>query len=61
VLTLRRGLVRFITAIPAIAVFGLGIFWLLFDPDKQTLPDRLAGTRVIVIPKTRKRLATGRN
>ena len=53
-LTLRRGLLRFIMAIPSIAVFGLGIFWLLFDPCKQTLPDRIAGTRVIVLPKARK-------
>jgi len=61
VLTLRRGLVRFIAAIPAITVFGFGILWLLFDPDKQTLPDRLAGTRVVVIPKARKKLAAGRS
>ena len=51
-LTLWRGLVRFIAAIPSIAIFGIGILWLLVDAHKQTLPDRLAGTRVIVVPKT---------
>jgi len=54
-LTLRRGLVRFIVAIPSIAVFGLGIFWLLFDPHNRTLPDRIAGTRVVLVPKARKK------
>ena len=52
-LTLPRALVRFIVSIPSIAVFGLGILWLLFDPQKCTLPDRLAGTRVVVLPKSR--------
>jgi len=53
-LTLRPALVRFIAAIPSIAVFGLGILWLLFDPCKQTLPDRVAGTRVVVTTKRKK-------
>ncbi len=53
-LTLRPALVRFIAAIPSIAVFGLGILWLLFDPCKQTLPDRIAGTRVVVTTKRKK-------
>ncbi len=53
-LTLRQGLVRFLMAIPSIAVFGLGILWILVDPHKQTLPDRIAGTRVVVIAKTAK-------
>jgi uncharacterized RDD family membrane protein YckC len=52
-LNLRTGLIRYLTAIPSIAIFGLGILWLLFDPDKCTLPDRIAGTRVIVLPKAR--------
>ncbi len=51
-LTLRRGLIRFFVAIPSVAVFGLGILWLLIDPQRRTLPDRLAGTRVVVVPKT---------
>ena len=54
-LTLQRGLLRFLVAIPSIAFFGLGILWLLVDPNKQTLPDRIAGTRVIVVTKNGKK------
>ncbi len=53
--TLRCALVRFIVAIPSIAMFGLGILWLLFDPHKQTLPDRIAKTRIVITPKIRKK------
>lgn len=53
-LTLRHALIRFFAAIPSVAVFGLGIFWLLVDPQRRTLPDRLAGTRVVVVPKPEK-------
>jgi len=58
-LTLRRGLLRFIVAIPSIAIFGLGILWLLVDPHKQTLPDRIAGTRVIVVARAGKKTVAG--
>jgi uncharacterized RDD family membrane protein YckC len=53
-ITFRQSLIRFITAIPSVSLFGIGIFWLFLDPQKRTLPDRIAGTRVIVLPKTRK-------
>lgn len=53
-ITVRQSLIRFFTAIPSIALFGFGIFWMLFDSRKRTLPDRLAGTQVIVLPKNRK-------
>jgi uncharacterized RDD family membrane protein YckC len=52
-ITFRQSLIRFITAIPSVSLFGIGIFWLLLDPQKKTWPDRVAGTRVIILPKTR--------
>lgn len=38
---------RYLLAWPSVLVFGIGIFWALFDQDKQFLHDRLAGTRII--------------
>ena len=56
-ITFRQSMLRFIMAIPSISLFGLGIFWMLLDPQKRTWPDRIAGTHVIVLPKTRKKAA----
>lgn len=39
--------IRFAVAALGISCFGLGILWALFDPDRQFLHDRLAGTRLI--------------
>ena len=32
---------------------GLGLLWLWIDRDELTWHDRLAGTRVVVLPKSR--------
>lgn len=42
-----QALFRYLLAWPSIGIFGLGIFWALFDKDKQYLHDRIAGTRII--------------
>lgn len=46
-LTLPQALLRFLLCWPSIGFFGLGIAWALFDPDKQFLHDRLAGTQIV--------------
>jgi len=46
-LTLKQAAARFIYALFGISFFGVGLLWSLFDPDKQFLHDRLAGTRII--------------
>ena len=43
--TLPEALLRFVLAIPCV-LLGVGILWALFDPDRQFLHDRLAGTRL---------------
>jgi uncharacterized RDD family membrane protein YckC len=48
----RRALLRFAAGILALAPAGLGLFWLLFDPERRALHDRLSGTRVVRLPKT---------
>ena len=40
-------LLRYVVAWPSLFFFGVGLFWALFDRDRQFLHDRLAGTRII--------------
>lgn len=48
---LKTCVLRCVLAIVSFGMGGLGYFWLLFDPDKQTFHDRVTKTRVIVHPK----------
>jgi uncharacterized RDD family membrane protein YckC len=43
----RQLVVRYLLAWASIGVLGIGIVWALFDPNRQFLHDRLAGTRLI--------------
>lgn len=45
-------LVRGLTGIFSLAVFGLGFLWILRDPDKQAWHDRVAGTYVVKVPRS---------
>lgn len=42
-----QALFRYLAAWPSVLLFGIGLFWALFDPDRQFLHDRLAETRVV--------------
>lgn len=50
----RLGLVqawlRYALAVIGLATFGLGFFWALLDRERQFLHDRLAGTRLVLLP-----------
>lgn len=46
---LKRALARYLLSWPSLLFCGVGLFWALFDRDRQFLHDRLAGTRVIRI------------
>lgn len=39
-----QALLRYLVAWPSILFFGIGLFWAVFDKDKQFLHDRIAGT-----------------
>lgn len=43
-------LLRFVLAWPSLLLFGVGIVWALIDRDRQFLHDRLAGSRIVVMP-----------
>ena len=47
----RTGIVRFIGGLLSFLTGGLGLLWLWIDRDELTWHDRLAGTRVVVLPK----------
>jgi uncharacterized RDD family membrane protein YckC len=49
----RQALLRFATAPLALAPAGLGLLWLLVDPERRAWHDRLSGTRVVLLPKRR--------
>jgi uncharacterized RDD family membrane protein YckC len=46
-----ESLVRGLTGIFSLAVFGLGFLWILKDPDRQAWHDRVAGTFVVKVPR----------
>lgn len=50
--TLTQLALRYTLAWPSIGAFGLGLLWAWVDRDRQFLHDRLAGTRLIVVPPT---------
>ena len=45
-----QAVLRYLAAWPSILFFGVGIFWAVFDRDKQFLHDRIAGSCIIAIP-----------
>jgi len=44
-------LVRGMSAIFSIVVVGLGVFWILRDPERQAWHDKIAGTYVVKVPR----------
>lgn len=45
--TLQQAWLRYVLAWAGILFYGAGLFWALFDRDRQFLHDRLAGTRIV--------------
>ncbi|MGA7985662.1 MAG: RDD family protein [Burkholderiales bacterium] len=45
-----KALLRFVLA-ALLLPCGIGILWALFDPERQFLHDRLAGTRLVSVPR----------
>ena len=50
-LSWARATLRYMLALPSVLCFGIGILWAFFDLDNLFLHDRLAGTRVVRLPK----------
>ncbi len=45
--SLARLALRYALAWPSLVYLGAGLFWAIFDRDRQFLHDRLAGTRLV--------------
>ncbi|HEV7803535.1 MAG TPA: RDD family protein [Burkholderiales bacterium] len=43
----RVAWVRYLAGLVGLLLFGVGFLWALFDPERQFLHDRLAGTRIV--------------
>jgi uncharacterized RDD family membrane protein YckC len=43
---------RYALAWPSLLLCGAGLWWALIDRDRQFLHDRLAGTRIVLLPKS---------
>jgi uncharacterized RDD family membrane protein YckC len=50
-LTLQQSALRFALALAGLLLAGAGFWWALFDRDRQFLHDRLAGTRLVRVPR----------
>ena len=50
-LTLKQAALRFVLALLGLLLAGMGFWWALFDRDQQFLHDRIAGTRLIHVPR----------
>lgn len=46
---------RYALAWPSVLLFGVGLWWALIDRERQFLHDRLAGTRIVLLPRTSRR------
>jgi uncharacterized RDD family membrane protein YckC len=46
----RQVALRFAVALAGLLLAGVGIWWALFDRDRQFLHDRVAGTRLVRVP-----------
>ncbi len=45
-----QAILRYLAAWPSVLFLGAGLFWALIDKDHQFLHDRIAGTRIILLP-----------
>lgn len=50
-LTLPQALLRLVLATIGYLAMGISILWVLADRDRQFLHDRLAGTRLVTVPR----------
>ena len=51
IITYRQCLLRCLFATLSLLLFGIGYWWSLVDKDRQTLHDRLTGTRTVLLLK----------
>jgi len=50
-ITFTQALLRYVTAIAALACFGLGYLWMFIDPERRTWPDLASDTHILCMPR----------
>ena len=50
-ITIWQALLRFMAAIPSLALAGLGLLWVLVDKDKLAWHDRISESMIVRLPK----------
>ena len=48
-ITIRQGIIRFLCAWPSFFCLGLGYIWLYFDPENDTVHDKLSKTFIAFV------------
>ena len=51
-LRLGDAVVRGLAAVLSVMIFFLGFLWMIWDPEKQTWHDKIAGTYVVRVPRS---------
>jgi uncharacterized RDD family membrane protein YckC len=51
----RTAGIRFAAGCLSLAACGIGFLWALFDEQRRTWHDKVAGTRLVLLPKRRRR------
>ena len=46
-----QALWRFTLAVPSVGLGGIGLLWILIDPQRLALHDRLSGSRVVMVAR----------
>ncbi len=52
-ISLNQSLLRFIIAIPALGLGGIGLLWMLIDKERKTWQDRYSETVVVQLPQAK--------
>jgi len=50
-ISFKQALLRFFIALFGLLLAGIGFWWALVDRDRQFLHDRIAGTRLVRVPR----------
>ena len=50
-ITIWQALLRFMVAIPSLAIGGLGLLWMLVDKDRLAVHDRVSESTIVRLPK----------
>ncbi len=54
-ISVAQSIARFLLAIPAFLMVGIGYFYMYLNPERETLHGKLSGTKVVLVPLMEKK------